>query len=119
MSQCEPLVQHSLSWFLIDAACSNLCLILPSYQKNSQLLDHLEIDINDSKKAELFARFDPDGSKVVSFAEFEGAYGFLQVCGGSMLSFFSVTSEFAEAGILLSFRFTLLVRPTIPCPIRP
>lgn len=46
----------------------------------TQLLDHLEIDINDTETKELFARFDPDGSKVISFAEFEAAYGHLQVC---------------------------------------
>uniref|UniRef100_A0A7S3QJV5 EF-hand domain-containing protein n=1 Tax=Dunaliella tertiolecta TaxID=3047 RepID=A0A7S3QJV5_DUNTE len=66
----------------------------------SQLLDHLEVDINEAKKAELFARFDPDNSKVITFVEFEAAYGHLQKI--------LVTQTLKEAGMTKQRMYLML-----------
>eukprot|EP00967_Tisochrysis_lutea_P126669 scaffold214481_cov20-Tisochrysis_lutea.AAC.1 len=67
---------HSSSGCMLPGHCSQTTFCGCTLQ----LLDHLEVDINEAKKAELFARFDPDNSKVITFVEFEAAYGHLQVC---------------------------------------
>lgn len=64
----------------VTACVSRLVTDLGGMYVHAQLLDHLEVDINEAKKAELFARFDPDNSKVITYVEFEAAYSHLQVC---------------------------------------